>query len=141
MNPNTVSTEPGAQNGGNRMNQKQPHLTETGTVRSSIRMLIPLNKQSAALEILEAAHARIQSNPNCICTHLYRGVDDVRAIMIEERWASDEDLTQHLRSEVYQKILLVIEMSEEPPEIIFDVISKSAGIEKIMEAKALSIKS
>ena len=121
------------------MNQKQPHLTEMGTVRSSIRMLIPLNKQSEAIEILEAAHARIQSNPNCICTHLYREVDDARAIMIEERWASDEDLTQNLRSEVYQKILLVIEMSEEPPEIIFDVISKSAGIEKIVEAKALAI--
>jgi quinol monooxygenase YgiN len=123
------------------MNQKQPHLTKTGIVRSSIRMLIPVNKQSEALEILEAVHARVQSNPNCISTHLYRGVDDVRAITVEERWASDEDLTQHLRSEVYQTILLVIEMSEEPPEIFFDAISKSAGIEKIMEAKALSIKS
>lgn len=141
MSPNNVSAEPGAQNGGKRMNQKQPHLTKTGTVRSSIRMLIPLNKQSEALEILEAAHARIQSNPNCISTHLYRGVDDVRAITVEERWASDEDLTQHLRSEVYHKILLVIEMSEEPPEIIFDIISKSAGIEKVVEAKALEIQS
>jgi quinol monooxygenase YgiN len=139
MNTNTATAKPGSQNGGKLMNQKQSHLTEMGTVRSSIRMLIPLNKQSEALEILEAVHARIQSNPNCICTHLYRGVDDARAIMVEERWASDEDLTQNLRSEVFQKILLVIEMSEEPPEIIFDVISKSAGIEKIVEAKALAI--
>ena len=100
-----------------------------------------MNKQSEALEILEAVHARIQSNPNCISAHLYRGVDDVRAITVEERWASDKDLTRHLRSEVYRRILLVIEMSEEPPEIIFDVISKTAGIEKIVEAKALSIKS
>ena len=119
------------------MNQKQTNLTAMGTVRSSIRMLIPLNKQREALEILEAACARIQFNPNCICTHLYRGVDDVRAITVEERWASDEDLMQHLRSKVYRRILLVIEMSEEPPEIIFDVISKSTGIEKIEEALAL----
>jgi len=42
------------------------NLTEMGTVRSSIRMLIPLNKQEEALEILEAAHARVQSNPSSL---------------------------------------------------------------------------
>lgn len=119
------------------MSQEQTNLTEMGTVRSSIRMLIPLDKQKEALEILEAACARIEFNANCICTHLYRGVDDLRAITIEERWASDEDLMQHLRSEVFRRILLVIEMSDEPPEIVFDVISKSTGIEKIEEAQAL----
>jgi quinol monooxygenase YgiN len=123
------------------MNQGRTDLTKTSTVRSSIRMLIPLNKQKEALEILEAACARIEFNPNCIFTHLYRGVDDVRAITVEERWASDEDLMQHLRSEIYRRILLVIEMSEEPPEIIFDIISKSTGIEKIEEAQARTIES
>jgi quinol monooxygenase YgiN len=120
------------------MNPKPTVRKDMGIVHSTIRMLIPLNKQSEALEILQTVSAQIQFNPNCISTHLYRGVDDGRAVMIEERWTSDEHVIQHLRSDIYRRILLVVEMAEEPPEIIFDVIERSTGIEKIEKAHTLS---
>jgi quinol monooxygenase YgiN len=94
-------------------------------------MLIPLNKQSEALEILGAVCTQIQFEPNCISAHLYRGVDDVRAIMVEERWISEEHMRPHLRSDVYRRVLLVIEMAEEPPEIRFDRIMHTSGVETI----------
>ncbi|MGA6925147.1 MAG: antibiotic biosynthesis monooxygenase [Desulfosarcina sp.] len=75
------------------MNPKPTGDNDMGIVHSSIRMLIPLNKQSEALEILQTGCAQIQFNPNCISTHLYRGVDDARAVMIKERWTSDEHLS------------------------------------------------
>lgn len=118
------------------MNQKTTDLNDMGIVHSTIRMLIPLNKQIEAIEILQTVCAQIQFNPNCISTHLYRGVDDGRAVMIEERWTCDEHVIQHLRSDIYRRILLVIEMAEEPPEIFFDVVERSAGIEKIETAIA-----
>ena len=114
------------------MNQK---TKETGTVHSTIRMLIPMNKQSEALEILGAVCGQVQFEPNCIFSRLYRGVDDVRAIMIEERWASDEHVLQHLQSDAYRRVLLVIEMAEEPPEIRFDVLLKATGVETIEQAR------
>ena len=120
------------------MKQKPTDFSATGTVHSTIRMLIPMNKQSEALEILQTVCAQIQFNPNCISSHLYRGVDDVRAVMVEERWTSDEYVMQHLRSDIYRRILLVIEMAEEPPEIFFDVIERSSGIEKIEKAHTQS---
>jgi quinol monooxygenase YgiN len=40
--------------------------------------------------------------------------------MIDELWMSDEDVQRHLRSERYRKVLLVVEMAAEPPEIRFD---------------------
>ena len=120
------------------MSPKPTVRNDMGVVHSTIRMLIPLNKQSEALEILQTVHAQIQFNPNCISTHLYRGVDDGRAVMIEERWTSDEHVIQHLRSDIYRRILLVVEMAEEPPEIFFEVIERSTGIEKIEQAHKLS---
>ena len=106
-----------------------------GMVRSTIRMLIPLNKQSEALEILEKVSGMIQFEPSCISTRLYRGVDEVRAIMIEELWTSEEDVLRHLRSEAYHRVLLVIEMAEELPEIRFDTINCSSGVETIEKAR------
>ena len=106
-----------------------------GMVRSTIRMLIPLNKQSEALEILERVKVQTQFKPGCISTRLYLGVDEARAIMIEELWTSEEDMSRHLRSEEYRRVLLVVEMAEERPEIRFDTIRHSSGVETIEKAR------
>jgi len=104
-------------------------------VRSIIRMLIPLEKQSEALDILGSTIEQTQFEPGCLSCRVYRGVEDVRAIMLEELWASDEDVQLHLQSDEYRKILLVVEMAEEPPEIRFDTIDHSTGVETIEQAR------
>ena len=104
-------------------------------VRSTIRMLIPLKKQSEALEILRSMTEQIQFERGCINCRLYRGVDEEGAILIEELWMSDEDVKRHLQSDKYRKILLVVEMAAEPPEIRFDTIAHSSGVETIELAR------
>jgi quinol monooxygenase YgiN len=108
---------------------------EMKMVRSTIRMLIPLEKQSEALEILGSTIEQTQFEPGCINCRIYRGVEDVRAVMLEELWTSGEDVQRHLRSEKYRKILLVVEMAEESPEIRFDTIAESSGVETIEKAR------
>ena len=104
-------------------------------VRSTIRVLIPLEKQGEALEILGSLVEEIQYEPGCVSCRLYRGTEEPRPIMLEELWDSDEDLQHHLRSEKYRKILLVIEMASEAPEIRFDTIACSSGVETIEKAR------
>jgi len=104
-------------------------------VRSIIRMLIPLEKQSEALEILGSMIEQTQCEPGCISCRLYRGVEDARAIMFEELWLSEEDVKRHLQSDKYHKVLLVVEMAAESPEIRFDTIAHSTGVESIELAR------
>lgn len=117
------------------MHQGQGGKMNKGKVRSTIRMLIPLNKQSEALDILGSVSAQIQFEPGCISSRLYRGVDDVRAIMVDELWENAEEILRHLNSDAYRRILLVIEMAEEQPEIRFDTIDSSGGVETIEKAR------
>jgi quinol monooxygenase YgiN len=107
-----------------------------GMVRSTIRMLIPLEKQSEALAILGSLIEQTQFEAGCVSCRLYRGVEDLSIIMLEELWLKDEDINCHLRSDKYRKILLVIEMAAEPPEIRFDTIAHSSGVETIEKARA-----
>ena len=109
-----------------------------GKVRSSIRMLIALDKQSEAIEILGSVSAQVQFDPSCISSRIYRGVDEVRAIMVEELWSNVEDIMRHLNSDVYRRVLLVIEMAEESPEIRFDIIAGTSGVETIEMARKQS---
>ncbi len=48
---------------------------------------------------------------------------------------SEEDLQRHLQSEKYRNILLVVEMAAEPPEIRFDLIAHTSGVETIENAR------
>ena len=118
------------------MNKQPNDLVEGHRVRSTIRMLIPLEKQSEALEILGRVRDQVRFEPRCIGSSLYRGVDEVRAIMIEELWESDSDMLQHLKSDVYRLVLLVMEMADESPDICFDFIADSRGVEVIEHARS-----
>jgi hypothetical protein len=51
-------------------------------------------------------------------------------------WRSEEELERHLRSDEYHKVLLVLEMASKQPEIRFDTISSSTGIEAIEKARS-----
>lgn len=104
-------------------------------VRSTVRMLIPLKRQSEALEILGAISEQVQFEAGCVSSRLYRGMEDRREILIEELWESHEDVQRHLSSDKYRRVLLVIEMAEDPPEIRFDTISHSSGVETIEKAR------
>lgn len=104
-------------------------------VRSTIRMCIPFENESGALEILESLIEEIQFEPGCVSCRLSRSVGDVRAIMLDKLWLSEAELQHHLRSERYRKILLVVEMAAEPPEIRFDRIAQSSGMETIEQAR------
>ena len=98
-------------------------------------MLIPLDKQKEALEVLGSIIEQIQVEPGCISCRLYRGVQEERALLLEEMWTSEKDLERHLRSDKYQKVLLVVEMAGEPPEIRIDTIAQSSGVEAIRKAR------
>jgi quinol monooxygenase YgiN len=98
-------------------------------------MLIPLEKQSEAIEILGSMIEETQFEPGCVSCRLYRDVEDARVIMFEELWASDEDVQRHLQSEKYHRVLLVVEMAAEPPEIRFDTIAHSTGVESIEQVR------
>jgi quinol monooxygenase YgiN len=105
-------------------------------VRSNIRMLLPLKKLSEAQEILGSMIEQIQFEPGCMSCRLYRDVQEECALMLDETWTSEKDLLRHLQSDRYRRVLLVVEMSAEPPEIRFDTIAHSSGVETIEQARA-----
>ena len=117
------------------MIQRHDVLNENGKVRSSIRMLIPVDKQREALDILGGVIDQVQFEPHCISSRLYRGVDETRAILLEELWESGRDILEHLKSDVYRRVLLVVEMAEEPPDISFETITQTGGVEIIEKAR------
>ena len=104
-------------------------------LRSTLRMIFPAENHRDAIEILASVSEQTQFEPGCVSSRLYRDVNDEHIALLEELWLTLEDLLRHLKSEKFRKILLVIEMAMEPPEVRFDTIAKTSGMETIEAAR------
>ena len=104
-------------------------------IHATIRMLLPAGQRKEALIIIRSMIERIKLEEGCISCRLYQDVLEKRALMLEEMWAGETALHKHLRSADFRKVLLVVEMAREPPEIRFDLISSSTGLNTIVEVR------
>jgi quinol monooxygenase YgiN len=108
---------------------------EKPMIRATVRMTIPAQKTGEALRIFRSIADQCLDEPGCLSCHIYRDLQEDNVLMLKEVWRSEEDLNHHLRSEDYRNLLLVLEMALKEPEIRFDTISNSTGIETIEKAR------
>jgi quinol monooxygenase YgiN len=106
-------------------------------ILATLRMAVPLEKRVEALRILKSMVARNQARPeDCIFCRICEDALEDNILQFEEMWRSEEELERHLRSDEYRKVLLVLEMALKQPEIRFETISSSKGIETIEKARS-----
>lgn len=107
-------------------------------VISTIRMVLPVEKYHDALRVFRILVMQYRDCPGCLSFHIYRDTELENVLMLQGNWETEEKLGQHIRSNEYRNLLLVLEMSLEQPEIRFDTISSSTGIETIEQLRSAS---
>jgi quinol monooxygenase YgiN len=108
---------------------------EEPMILSTVRMAIPPRKRGEALKILRSMAELCRYDPGCLSCHIYEDLQEKNVLMLKEVWKDDEDLNHHIRSEEYRNLLLVMEMALKRPEISFDTIEHSTGIETVEKAR------
>ena len=104
-------------------------------VLATIRMMMSAKKFGEALRILRSMAEQSRVQPGCLSSQIYRNGQEDNVLMLEQLWSNEEDLERYLRSEEYRQVLLVLEMAVKQPEIRFDTILSSTGIETIEKAR------
>ena len=101
---------------------------------------IPLSPACRAevIQILESIQGRVSAEPGCAGYHIYEQEEPESAVVLVERWESEATLEDHIRSEAYRRILGAIEVSGAPPEVCFDFVSASKGMELIEQLRGSS---
>jgi len=104
-------------------------------VLATLRMTISTKKVGEALRILRlvAEHSNVQ--PGCLSSRIYRNGQEDNVLVFVQQWSNEADLERHLRSDDYRQLLMVLEMAIKQPEIRFDTIASSTGIETIEKAR------
>ena len=69
--------------------------------------------------------------PGCIGCDLYLEAANLNRFCLETRWESDQALVTHLASEQYRNLLVLLELSKEPPLIEFHEVVETKGLELV----------
>jgi quinol monooxygenase YgiN len=104
-------------------------------VLATIRMMFSSKRVGEALRILRSMAEQSRVQPGCLSSQVYRNGQEDNVLMFEQQWSNEADLERYLRSDDYQKVLLLLEMAMKEPEIRFDTILSSKGIETIEKAR------
>jgi quinol monooxygenase YgiN len=102
---------------------------------STLRIVVPPAKRNEVVRTLNSLLGPTRVQPGCISCRIYSEVEDNNVLILLEEWDSQADVDRHLRSDHYKKVLAVMDMSNIQPEIKFNTISNTKGMEAIEVAR------
>ena len=105
-------------------------------ILATVRMTFSRKGFGEALTILTSMAEQSKVQPGCHSCEIYRNGEMDNVLMLQQLWRDEESLQAYLRSEEYRHLLLILETGITPPEIRFDTISRSTGIETIEKARS-----
>jgi quinol monooxygenase YgiN len=100
-------------------------------ILGTVRILPPSSSRASVLEVLRSIQGPVRAQPGCVACDIYDEQGPEPAIVLLERWDSDEALESHLRSDLYRRVLAAVELSGSQPDIRFEHVSSSEGIELV----------
>ena len=73
--------------------------------------------------------------PCCLAAQLYEEDGYNGAILYLEEWESEPEFREHLRSELYRRVLAAIDLSSSKPEVCFCQVSTVQGLELVRQIR------
>jgi quinol monooxygenase YgiN len=108
----------------------------TVMVIGTVRFQPSETQRPRILEILRSVQGPVLAEPGCRGFEILEEQAPGAAIVLVERWDSPAALQAHLRSDHYRRILGACELSTGPPQIRFDHVSATEGIELVERSLA-----
>lgn len=73
--------------------------------------------------------------PGCLGCRLYESLPENDQFEVVARWQSEQDLISHLQSDLYKRLLLLMELSSAPPVVEFFTVLAFRGLELVEGAR------
>ena len=104
-------------------------------IHASLRMKFAPDRLAEAREILCAMVERTRVSLGCLGCYIYEDLLDPGTLLFEGWWKTQPDLDRHLRSELYRRVIVVMEMAIEYPVVRFSEITKITGMETLKNSR------
>jgi quinol monooxygenase YgiN len=106
-------------------------------ITATLRIDVTEIKRNEVVRLLRSLIEPTRVETGCISCRLYGEVDNPNAVTWVEEWRAEEDLERHLRSPQYRKILMALDMADAEPEVRFDTVVETTGMQLIARARGV----
>ncbi len=100
-------------------------------ITASLRMVVPGRRKDEVIRAMRSLKGPTSAQPGCVDCRILEDADDAGVVLYVEEWGSREQLERHIRSEPYRRLLSIMEMAAERPEIRYDTVSQRQGFELV----------
>jgi quinol monooxygenase YgiN len=104
---------------------------ERGVVFSVIRLFPSPRQRAELVEILRSVQDLTRPLPGCMGCWLSEQDYLHNHVRYAEQWESEEALHEHIRSDLYSRVLAAMELSKKAPEVQFYFSTEAKGFELI----------
>ena len=100
-------------------------------IQATLKMIVRPERRGDLLETMRGMLEPARVERGCLSYRLYEDVENRNAFVLLEEWASQEDLERHIRTDNQRRTLSVMDLLSEQPELRFNTVSHTAGIDLI----------
>ena len=94
-------------------------------------MVVRPDRRNDLLETMRGMLEPTRVERGCLSYRLYEDVENRNAFVLLEEWATQEDIERHISKDSQRWLLSLMDLLSEPPELRFNTVSHSAGMDLI----------
>ncbi|MDW7645218.1 MAG: putative quinol monooxygenase [Desulfuromonadales bacterium] len=107
-------------------------------IEATIKIAVPPENKKELLQTFRASLNPIRQEQGCLSCDCYVDIEAENNLFFREEWRTREDLETHLRSGLFSVLIGAMSLVESAPEIKFNTIATTAGIEVIETIRSSS---
>ncbi len=100
-------------------------------VFSIIRLFPSARQRAQVIELLRSVQDLARLRPGCQGSWFSEADPMHDHLLYAEQWESEATLAEHIRSDLYRRLLAAMELSRQPPEVTFYYCSQTKGLELV----------
>ena len=100
-------------------------------ILATSRMIVQPEKRRDLLETMRGMLEPARVERGCLSYRLYEDVEDRNTFVLIEEWETQKDLERHIRTDNQQRLLALMDLLREQPELQFNTVSYTAGMDLI----------
>jgi len=104
-------------------------------IEAMLRVKALPGKRKEALEILRSLQKPLKLKHDCMECEIYESYGEVDWILYLEKWRTKEAMFRHIQSDLYRRLLSVMDLTEESPQLSFQELGEAKGMELVVELR------
>ena len=100
-------------------------------ILATLRMIVRPERRSDLLKTMKGMLEPARVERGCLSYRLYEDVEDRNIFVLVEEWETQKDLESHIRTDNERRLLALMDLLREQPELRFNTVSQTAGMDLI----------